>query len=92
MLSQQSLGLEASVDVGCLVADDREHVVGEDSAEALVVGVQCASVVIDSAVQAIVKFVHGMLLEEGDEDGGLGGELAVSDEGADLGAEVSDSA
>ena len=83
-----SLGLEASVNVGCLVAHHREHVVGQDLTKTLIVRVEFSSRIIDSGGDAIIKLVHGMLFEEVDEDAALTSELRVGDEGADLGSEV----
>ena len=77
----RSLGLEASVNVGSLVAHDREHVVGENASKFLIV------LLTKSCLKVFVEPLHWMLVSEG-----LKIELIVGNEGSNLSDEVSDCA
>jgi hypothetical protein len=67
-----SLGLEVSVDIGSLVADNREEVVGEDLAKVLVLNVDVTVGINHCTLDIKVELIHGMLSEQGSEDGALG--------------------
>jgi hypothetical protein len=91
-----SLGLEASVNVGSLVAHDGEHVVCENATDFLIVDVVafwcggysiCVCDWLERSIPCIlnvfVELVHGMLLEEVFKT-----DLIVGDEGSNLGGKV----
>jgi hypothetical protein len=90
-----SLGLEASVNVGSLVAHDGEHVVGEDATDFLIVDVGawwCGGYStighwlvrgLQCFLNVFVELEHGMLVEEVSKT-----YLLVGDEGSNLGGEV----
>jgi hypothetical protein len=91
-----SLGLEASVNVGSLVAHDGEHVVGEDATDFLIVdegawwcGGYSISIChwlvrgFQSFLNVFVELEHGMLVEEVSKT-----YLLVGDEGSNLGGKV----
>ena len=67
-----SLALEVSVDIGSLVADNREEVVGEELAKVLVLNVDVTVDINHSFLDIKVELIHGMLSEQGSEDGALG--------------------
>ena len=67
-----SLALEVSVDIGSLVADNREEVVGEELAKVLVLNVDITVAINHSFLDIKVELIHGMLSEQGSEDGALG--------------------
>ena len=67
-----SLALEVSVDIGSLVADNREEVVGEELAKVLVLNVDVTVAINHSFLDIKVELIHGMLSEQGSEDGALG--------------------
>jgi hypothetical protein len=91
-----SLGLEASVNVGSLVAHDGEHIVGEDATDFLIVDVGawwCGGYSVSIChwlvrgfpcfLNVFVELEHGMLVEEVSKT-----DLLVGDEGSNLGGEV----
>ena len=67
-----SLALEVSVDIGSLVANNREEVVGEELAKVLVLNVDVTVDINHSFLDIKVELIHGMLSEQGSEDGALG--------------------
>jgi hypothetical protein len=67
-----SLALEVSVDIGSLVANNREEVVGEELAKVLVLNVDITVAINHSFLDIKVELIHGMLSEQGSEDGALG--------------------
>ena len=79
--TSRSLGPEASVNVGSLVAHDREHVVGENASKFLIVKL------LESFIKVSVEPRHWMLLFEGSKL-----QLIVGNEGSNLSDEVSDCA
>lgn len=90
-----SLGLEASVNVGSLVAHDGKHVVSENATDFLIVDVGawwCGGYSasghwlvrgIPCILNVCVELVHGMLVEEVSKT-----DLLIGNEGSNLGGEV----